>query len=345
MLIDEFPRLTGQVRRDLVNAGREIPNVVLMTATPTLHLAPMRRELLAILEPEADRVAQAERRDILEVLGERERSALERHKSEFHEGNRRREVEDSFGLYRRLINTKRTDYPDALPQRVYQPIRLAPTDGDIERGRTTREYLSAARAANLDIRSDLLLQVAGRSPRSLRDWLSTLRRTTPSLAAAWRKIDVCLREQLGDAQLDALVDHIRSVHGKKPDARIVVVAEDNPTTDYLSEALEKLADVHVANKRRSIGAADDLQVHVALLKDALDDFIAGDAKLLVLDHKALVEFCVGDERLSESGGRYEEAIPGHFDGRTAGRPESPAAQGRRPFDKLRRPARSRRSRP
>jgi glycosyltransferase involved in cell wall biosynthesis len=281
MLVDEFPRFTVQVRRDLVNAAREIPNVVLMTATPALHVASTRRELLAILEPEAERVAQAEQRDILEVLEERERSALDRYKEEFHERSRRRAVEESFGLYRRLINTKRSDYPDALPQRVYQPIRLMPTDGDVERGRTTREYLSAARAANVDIRSDLLLQVAGRSPRSLRDRLSTLRRTTAELATAWRNIDTCLREQPGDARLDALIDHIRSVHCKNPDARIIVVGEDNPTTDYLREALEKLADVQVANKRRSTGAADDLQVHVTVLKDALDDFIAGEAKLLV----------------------------------------------------------------
>ena len=109
--------------------AREIPNVVLMTATPALHVAPTRRELLAILEPEAERVAQAEKRDILEVLDERERSALDRHKEEFHERSRRRVVEESFGLYRRLINTKRSDYPDVLPQRVYQPIRLMPCPG------------------------------------------------------------------------------------------------------------------------------------------------------------------------------------------------------------------------
>ena len=226
-------------------------------------------------------MAQAEDRDILEVLIERERMAEERYGGELQDSSRRRAVEECFGLYRRLINTKRSDYPDALPQRVYQPIRLAPTDGDVERGRAVREYLSAARAANLDIRSDLLLQVAGRSPRSLRDRLSTLRRTTPDLATAWRKIDICLREEVGDARLDALVDHIRSVHRKSPDTRIVVVAEDNPTTDYLRDALEKLADVHVANKRRSVGAADELEVHVTLLKDALDDFISGDAKVLV----------------------------------------------------------------
>jgi hypothetical protein len=62
---------------------------------------------------------------------------------------------------------------------------------------------------------------------------------------------------------------------------LVVVAEDNPTTDYLRDALEKLADVKVARKRRSVGAAEELDVQVAQLKEALDDFISGEATVLV----------------------------------------------------------------
>ena len=73
--IDEFPRLTVQVRRDLISAARVIPNVIVTTATPSLHLAATRRELMSILEPEADRIARAEDRDILEILTEREQVA------------------------------------------------------------------------------------------------------------------------------------------------------------------------------------------------------------------------------------------------------------------------------
>ena len=45
--------------------------------------------------------------------------------------------------------------------------------------------------------------------------------------------------------------------------------------------------------------------------------LAAQIAALVLDRKELAEFCLGDERLSESGGRYEEAIPGQADGRSA----------------------------
>ncbi|WP_340316162.1 helicase-related protein [Rhizorhabdus argentea] len=281
LLVDEFTKLQVQVREDLILAARTIPNVIALTATPALHQARTRRELMALLEPEADRIARAEDRDILQILAEREAHARDEWGGELQDAGRRRAVEEAFGLYRRLIRTARTDYPDALPKRNYQPIKLAPTDGDVDRARATRSYLDAARGANLDIRREALLQVAGRSPQSLRERLSTLRRTTPDLQTAWRQIDTCLRDEPGDAKLDALIDHLRIFHAKNPGGRAVVVAEDNPTTDYLRDAIEKLTDMQVARKRRTVGAAEELEVQVALLKEALDDFISGEAKILV----------------------------------------------------------------
>lgn len=281
LLVDEFTKLQVQVREDLIVAARIIPNVIVMTATPALHQSRTRRELMALLEPEADRIARAENRDILKVLAEREDRARETWSASLQDASRRRVVEETFGLYRRLIRTARTDYPDALPKRNYQPIRVAPTDGDVERARATRAYLDAARTTNLDIRRDALLQVAGRSPQSLRDRLSTLKRTTPQLQAGWRQIDTCLRNEPGDAKFDALIDHLRLFHGKNPSGRAVVVAEDNPTTDYLRDAIEKLTDMQVARKRRTVGAAEELETQVAFLKEALDDFISGEATILV----------------------------------------------------------------
>ncbi|TPK87370.1 DEAD/DEAH box helicase [Mesorhizobium sp. B2-4-17] len=281
LLVDEFTRLQVQVRRDLITAARIIPNVLAMTATPALHQATTRRELMALLEPEADRIAQAEDREILKVLADREAQALKRYEHELQDASKRRAVEEGYGLYRRLIRTARTDYPDALPKRIYQPIRLSPTDGDVERARTTRAYLEAARASNLDIRREALLQVAGRSRQSLRDRLSTLKRSSAAMQTAWRQIDLCLRDEQGDAKLDALVDHLRALHANKPEARVVVVAEDNPTTDYLRDAIEKLTDIKVARKRRLVGADENLEVQVTVLKEALDDFINGEAKVLV----------------------------------------------------------------
>lgn len=281
LLVDEFTKLQVQVRDDLIAAARTIPNVIAMTATPALHDRRQRRELMQFLEPEADRIARAEGRDILDILAEREAAALAAHAADLQDAGKRRLIEESHGLYRRLIRTARDDYPNALPKRVYQPIKLSPTDGDAERARSTRSYLEAARTSDLNIDRKALLQVSGRSPHSLRRRLSTLRRTTPDLQNAWQQITTCLRDEPGDAKLDALIDHLRDLHMKHPERRVVIVAEDDPTTDYLSEAIEKLTDMEVARKRRTSTAADELEVQVALLKDALDDFISGQAKVLV----------------------------------------------------------------
>jgi superfamily II DNA or RNA helicase len=281
LIIDEFTKLQVQVRRDLIAASRTIPHVLAVTATPTLHLAPMRQELMALIEPEAGRIAQAEGRNILAVLAEREQRAIEGHRDRLRDASGRRAVEQAYGLYRHVIRAVRTDYPNALPKRHYQHIRLRPTDGDVERAQTTRAYLDAAKASDLEIRRDLLLQVAGRSLESLRERLSTLRRNSPSLQAAWQQIDTSVREELGDAKLDALIDHLRGLHAQNETGRAVVVCEDNPTTDYLREAIEALADLKVANKRRSVSAAEDLAMQVAGLKEALQDFITGEAKVLV----------------------------------------------------------------
>jgi superfamily II DNA or RNA helicase len=281
LLVDEFTKLQVEVREELIASARTIPNVLVMTATPALHHQRNRRELMALLEPEADRIAKAEDIDILDVLRERESRACQLLGDNLREPGKRRLMEECFGFYRRIIRTIRTDYPDALPKRSYQPIKLSPTDGDVERARATRAYLAEARASNLDIRREALLQVAGRSPQSLRERLSTLRRGNNDLLAAWTQIETCLRNEPGDAKLDALIDHLRIFQTQKPKGRAVVVAEDNPTTDYLRDAIEKLTDLKVAKKRRSAIAADELNVQVTLLNEALEDFITGEARILV----------------------------------------------------------------
>jgi hypothetical protein len=280
LLVDEFPKLQVAVRNELIAAARTIPNVIALTATPGLHQKRTRGEIMELLEPEASRIARAEGRTIHDVLADREEIALARFGHELATPHRRRAIEESYGLYRRLIRTERTDYPNALPQRRYQPIRVAPTDGDIERAKATRAYLEASKEAGIDIMRDLLLQVAGRSPASLRERLSTLKRVA-GVQDAWRRIDAVLRDEPGDAKLDALIDHVRRVLNDKPDNRLVIVAEDNPTTDYLHDALSKLVSVKISRKRRAMRAAEELDVQVATLKDALEEFINGESKILV----------------------------------------------------------------
>jgi len=282
IIVDEFTKLAKHVQAELISAARTVPSILVLTATPALHLAESRKDLMRLLEPEADRTAAAQKRDILDVLADRETSAIQEYFEELQDAVKYRSIADAYGIYRRLIRTERVEYPDVLPRRVYQPIsNLAPTDDDVNRARAARAYVDAARSSGIELRTDRFLQVAGRSRSSLNERASKLAGTSPELKAARQQVQHAIRDGQGDARLDALIDHIRSVTTRDADARVVVVAEDSPTTDYLRDVIEKLAEVKVAQKRRPASYEEDLAGQVTTLREALEDFISGEAKVLV----------------------------------------------------------------
>lgn len=290
LIVDEYPKLFQAIREMVGTASRTIPHVLLLSATPGLHDAQMRTEILSILEPDLARRAQALERDILELLTEREEVAQavlagERPADDGLEpppGEARRYFAASHALFRRVIRTRRVDYPDALPQRAYRPIVVPATEGDVRRVNIARQYLATAVTEGRNVRQDLVLQVAGRSPASLINRASTLGRGASSkLLAVVKALDEAARDP-GDAKLDALIDHLRRAFAVDPNSRILVVAEDNRSVDYLASAIEKLVEVEVARKRRPYADAEtEIDVHVAQLKEDLDAFESGQAKVLV----------------------------------------------------------------
>lgn len=289
LVVDEYPRLTQAVREMVATASRITPHILLLSATPALHDVQTRRDILTVLEPDVARRAAALDRDILDLLADREREAhalMTGEREEFVDlqtpaGESRRYYEQTHALFRRVIRTRRADYPDALPQRQFNRIVVPATEGDVRRVLMARQYLAAAISEGKNVRQDLVLQIAGRSPPSLINRASTLRPTSPQLVNAVKALDDAARDP-GDAKLDALIDHLRWAFDENPDARILVVAEDNRSVDYLASAIEKLVEVAVATKRRAYADAEtEIDVHVAQLKDDLDSFESGEAKVLV----------------------------------------------------------------
>jgi ATP-dependent helicase HepA len=289
LVVDEYPKL-GQQMRDLVGAAsRTIPHVLLLSATPALHDEGLRRAILEILEPDLARRADASGEGLLALLAAREDEAFsyivggaeEREDLETPPGQSRAFYAETHGAFRRVIRIRRADYPDALPQRLYRAIVVAPTDGDADRVEAARRYLGAAAGDNVNVRSEALLQTALASPQAMINRVSTLKRPTAKMASALRTLEAAARD-LGDAKLDALIDHLRATFAAAPSARIVVVADDNRSVDDLAAAIEKLVEVRVAKKRRAYGGSDvEMDVHVAQLRDEVEPFESGEARVLV----------------------------------------------------------------
>lgn len=288
LIVDEYPKLVQAVREMVAVASRTTPHVLLLSATPGLHDAQSRSDILSILEPDLARRAQALDRDILELLAEREAAAQAFLTGEREDlsappaGEGRRYYSATHALFRRVIRTKRVDYPDALPQRTYSPITVPETEGDVRRLAQARQYLATAITEGRNVRQDLVLQIAGRSPASLINRASTLGRGASSkLLAAVKSLDEAARDP-GDAKLDALIDHLRRMFLDHPQSRILVVAEDNRSVDYLATAIEKMVEVEVARKRRPYADSEtEIDVHVTQLKEDLDAFESGQARVLV----------------------------------------------------------------
>lgn len=289
LVVDEYTRLSQQMRELVGVASRLIPHVLLLSATPGMHDPAVRRAILEVLEPNLARHAEAAGEDILDLLAAREEVALALLRGEASElpgretppGQGREFYTHTHGVFRRVIRTRRADYPEALPQRRYSPIVVEPTDGDVDRIDTARRYLVTAASEGVNVRGEALLQTALASPQALINRASTLKRSTPRLAIAHKALEAAARDP-GDAKLDALIDHLRATFKRTPAARIVIVADDNRSVDHLAAAIEKLVEVKVARKRRAYGDAEvEMHDHVEQLRDELEPFESGEAAILV----------------------------------------------------------------
>ncbi|MCB4821250.1 helicase-related protein [Roseicella aerolata] len=296
LVVDEFPRHPQQVRAVAAAAGRVIPHVLLLSATPALHQEDMRREILGILEPDLSRRAELLNVDVLNLLAEREDVARQMLQSgtlpSFLRAQPiadvRHKLGEVHGLFRRVIRTRRRDVAVGLPRRVYQPICVEGTDGDFGRVETVRRYLDALEDTGVNVRGQRLLQIACRSPQALLRRASTLPRGSSELAKRVADMEVEARNP-GDARLDELVDHLTIKFREHPESRVLVVAEDNPTVDYLRDALEPLVGVHVATKR-NIGSSSttELESQIVDLAEEMDPFEAGEARVLVAAEASVV---------------------------------------------------------
>lgn len=305
LIVDEIQRLQSTVRQRVADVAGDFRQLLLLSATPRLEDVDAFRQLLTILEPH--RMASAARQsDTPEVaLRDRETAAAalastgvaERWEEAGlpcpPERSRAATLASTYSVLRRVTHSRRRDYPDLLPQRVLHRIAIEPTADEVARQNEVWQFIGHAERGEASTDLARLGQVALRSPRALSERINVLRgrdQRDPQgfLQAATRHLDVAN----GDSRLEALTDLLVDIWNTDPKQAVLVVAEDNPTVDYLERMIPQfLPEIGPRGSRRPLSLAVKRNRDAAATADLVDlfdeydeslgGFVDGDDQLLV----------------------------------------------------------------
>jgi ATP-dependent helicase HepA len=305
LVVDELHRLQANARQRIAEVAGDFRQLLLLSATPKLEDVEAFRQLLSILEPE--RIALAARSSdtpetVLRKREERAAALLGSAPSEAWETDgllpppelvQAPTVAVTHSILRRVTHTNRRDYPDLLPQRVLHRIAIEPTADEVARQEQVWQFIGHAgrSAASTDLAR--LGQVALRSPRALSERINILRgrdQRDPQgfLAAATKHLEAAN----GDSRIEATVDLLVDIWNNDPDEAVLIVAEDNPTVDYLERMIPQFLPVIgprgqrrplslAVNRNRDASATADLVDLFEEYDDGIGGFVDGDDQLLI----------------------------------------------------------------
>ncbi|MEO6216478.1 MAG: SNF2-related protein [Sphingomonas sp.] len=305
LIVDEIQRLQSNIRQRVADVAGDFRQLLLLSATPKLEDVEAFRQLLAILEP--DRIALAARGSDTPEASLREREAAvaelvgvgtpEQWASlglaPPPERAQPATLATTYSVLRRVTHTRRRDYPDLLPQRVLHRIAIEPTSDEVARQEQVWQFIGHADRTRDSTDLARLGQVALRSPRALSERINILRgrdQRDPQgfLQAATKHLELAN----GDSRLEALIDLLVEIWNRDPEEAVLVVAEDNPTVDYLERMVPQfLPEIGPRGRRRALSLAVKRNRDAAATSDLVDlfdeydeslgGFVDGDDQLLV----------------------------------------------------------------
>lgn len=322
LVVDEIHRLRADVQDRIVRMAPAFDHVLILSATPAFQRPERHAQIFAIVEPERTAVARWD--EVLSEAGAGCGISVEDDLSSWptwatqrvvdallnHEDVASKAVGNAPDLristalthcaYRRVIRTRRIDYPGILPRRLHIPIVVEPLQVEEERQELLWRYFN--RLSELSARIDVIL-LAKRvilSPPSLEKRLDDLRRGGHERDHLLERARPLAHRKRGDSRLDALVDLLIRVWSSNPAERVIVAAQDNPTVDYLLELVQarlpvvgpfgaRVPLVAVAIRQ---GQAEEMLVDLAGYGNNtvtnLEAFQRGDAQLIFATEKAQV---------------------------------------------------------
>lgn len=305
LVVDELHRLQANARQRIADVAGSFRQLLLLSATPKFDDAEAFRQLLTILEPERMTLA-ARTSDAPEaLLREREAKAAELLKQGSSadwggasfmpppEGAQASTLAVTHSILRRVTHSNRRDYPDLLPQRVLHRIAIEPTADEVARQHLIWQFIGHVDRNSASTDLARLGQVALRSPRALSERINILRgrdQRDPQgfLAAAIKHLEVAN----GDSRIEATVDLLVDIWNNDPEEAVLIVAEDNPTVDYLERMIPQFLPAIgprgkrrplslTVNRNRDASATSDLVDLFEEYDDGIGGFVDGDDQLLI----------------------------------------------------------------
>ena len=313
LIVDELHKIQLSFQNPLVRIASGFDHVLILTATPTFQDPKRHAQLFEILEPEKTALTRYEMErekcqspkqyqldaDIGAWTAQDAQVIVDRFLK--RDADAATVANDSelktsaivHCAYRRVIRTRRADYPGVFPRRRHLPIVVEPLGAEIDRQALMWEYFRHHVSMTIDVKPIELAKRVILSPPSLEQRVDFLRRKSQDRNGLLDRAKPLVHKSQGDSRADALIDLLMAVWERNSQDKVLVAAQDNLTVDYLFELVtQRLPVVGPLCEREPLvvvrirqgmmtEAMQGMGGYGNETNDALRSFISGDARLLL----------------------------------------------------------------
>ena len=318
LIVDELHGLRSDLQDRIVRVSSEFEHVLVLTATPSFQRPESHAQLLSLLEPERTECARwdlaaampdllvggdlskwptwAAQRVVDDLLA-RDRAAAAAAPAD---DDSMTATAMAMCIYRRVIRTRRIDYPGVLPRRQHLPIVVEPLGAEIDRQSLMWRYFAQLDKLSTQFDPVALAKRVILSPPSLEQRIDFLRRRGHEIDGLLELAKPLVHKSNGDSRADALVDLLAKVWALDPEEPVLVAAQDNLTVDYLFDLVRaRLPEVGPIGNRVPLVAArmrqgmdteaiEDLGGFGNETSENVEAFQRGDAQVLFVPEAAQV---------------------------------------------------------
>ncbi|WP_371225372.1 SNF2-related protein [Roseovarius sp. 2305UL8-3] len=285
LVLDEPQTMPRETIQMLSQASDNFRQALILSATPRLGDPAWRELIMRMIEPEASQLARLEGRTLVDVLEERENSAIEL----LGESADTQQWSRSFlraAAGRKVIRNGRSQWSEFLPKRRNHEVRIQPIESERARYEIADRLLQEADPEQ-GLKGPLwtAARALQRSARAARTVLTDLSTQEGSLGERAERARTTSLEDPGDSRLDALLDILADQWSLAAERAFIVVCGDNPTIDMLRTTLPRyfpdLAGAISVMRRPATSELDGV-ANLREIQETLAPLLAGESRLLLV---------------------------------------------------------------